>query len=69
MDDEREVTMDRWHCLPYLDGPKKGLTALFGFWPPESIPAELPGGYRLAPKGGGYTLAPLPGGYVFEAPS
>jgi hypothetical protein len=48
----------------YLDGPKNGMTALFGFWPPEAIPAELPDGYRLAPGGRGYTLAPLSGGHM-----
>jgi hypothetical protein len=57
--------MDRWHCLPYLDGPKNGKTALFGFWPAEQIPAELPDGYRLTPKGTGYTLAPQSGGYAY----
>jgi hypothetical protein len=57
---------ERWHCLPYLDGPLKGATALFGFWPPEQVPAELDGGYRLAPGGGGYTLAPPSGGYMLD---
>lgn len=57
--------MDRWYCLPYLDGPLKGTTALFGFWPTESIPAELPAGYTLAPNGTGYTLAPPNGGYTY----
>jgi hypothetical protein len=43
--------MCRWHWLMYLDGPRKGRTALWGFWPPEAIPAELPDGYRLASGG------------------
>jgi hypothetical protein len=62
---EQEATMDRWYWLRYLDGPKQGATALFGFWTPARIPVELPSGYRLAPGGRGYTLAPPSGGYMF----
>ena len=58
--------MNRWHWLLYLDGPRKGMTVLYGFWPPDAIPAELPDGYRLAPGSRGYTLAPPSGGYVFR---
>jgi hypothetical protein len=57
---------DRWHYLSYLDGPLKGLTALFGFWPPSSIPAVLPNGYALTADGDGYTLAPRSGGYTYR---
>ena len=62
------MSMDRWHCLVYLDGPLKGATAIYGFFPPERIPAELPGGYRLAPGRAGYTLAPEAGGYTYWTP-
>ena len=64
---EQEATMDRWYWLRHLDGPREGRTVLYGFWPPERIPAELPSGYRLAPGGRGYTLAPPSGGYMFTS--
>jgi hypothetical protein len=56
---------DRWRALRYLDGPKKGRAALYGFFPPVDFPGELIDGYRLAPRGRGYTLAPPSGGYMF----